>query len=63
MLIAEIRKLNGKGIQEHSALKHTVVFGLWLLSVLLFLLTKLLGDNPIAVNNNNNNNNNNTRKS
>jgi hypothetical protein len=41
MLISEIRKLNGKGIQEHSALKHPVVFVLWLLSVLLILLTKL----------------------
>jgi len=41
MLTAEIRKLNGKGIQEHSALKYPVVFGLWLLSVLLPPFTKL----------------------
>jgi len=41
MLIAEIRKLNGKGMQEHIALKYPVVFGLRLLSVLLSLFTKL----------------------
>ena len=41
MLIAEITKLNDKGIQEHSALTYPVVFGLWLLSGLSSPFTKL----------------------